>query len=434
MSDTKSDNFHLPEGINYECTGCGKCCGGWSVPLTEEDYHRISDIDWAKESDRYIGKALFRELKDYESKGTPYTNAIKEGSDGHCPFLVDNLCFIHSKYGAETKPSICQLFPYSFNKTPSGVYATVSFYSMGAVNNSGKSLIEQRPYLEKKFAEFKKLYPDHEPNWSQIQLSTGFPITWETYLEYESKILSYINDRTMPMEQRFLNASTYLARTLAERRASAAGAAGASTNGSPNNASPPPPAAGASSSSPQLSSAASLNWLDKHLLTGLHKIYFPAKRLGRGEGDFNFYRFIYQVIFQGIIPGTKLQLPGRSYSFEELESMPFPSNEDQEIEDLIYRYFFSRIFGKHYFGAGFGQLTLISGFNHLAIVFALLKLQSKAIAKSRDVGKVSYLDVAAAVRLLEKRMGETNLDGMAAATYETLMHSPRRVARVLAHS
>ncbi|MDZ4833472.1 MAG: YkgJ family cysteine cluster protein [Candidatus Melainabacteria bacterium] len=405
------ETLHIPEGLNYECTGCGKCCGGWSVPLTEQDYFRIADIDWGKQSpERYFGKSLFREMRDYESESTPYTHAIMEGADGHCPFLVDKLCFIHAKFDSKTKPSICQLFPYSFNRTPSGTYATISFYSMGAVNNSGRALVEQRDYLESKFAEFNQLYPDHQPNWSQIQLTTGISMTWDQYLTHEEKLISYIKDRSVSLENRFLNGSNYLARIMQEARGSAVAPAVASTDG-----------------------AANLNWLDKNLLTALHKIYFPIDKLGRGEGDFNFYRFLYQTGFQGLFPGTKIRVPGKSYSFETLERMPFPST-DPDIEDLIYRYFYSRIFGKHYFGAGFGQLSLITGFNHLAIIFGLIKLQSKAIAKLRNAEVVSYLDVAAAVRQLEKRLGETSLDGMAAATFEALMTSNRRVARVLAHS
>lgn len=403
--------LHIPEGLNYECTGCGKCCGGWSVPLTEQDYFRIADIDWGKQSpERYFGKSLFREMKDYESASTPYTHAIMEGSDGHCPFLVDNLCFIHSKFESKTKPSICQLFPYSFNRTPSGTYATISFYSMGAVNNSGKSLVEQREYLESKFAEFNSLYPDHQPNWSQIQLTTGISLSWDDYLVHEEKLTSYLKDRSVLLEQRFLNGSNYLAKAMQEARGSTVPASVAMLEG-----------------------AANFNWLDKNLLAALHKIYFPVQKLGRGEGDFNFYRFVYQVGFLGLVPGTKIRVPGKSFSFESLEKMPFPSS-DQDIEDLIYRYFYSRIFGKHYFGAGFGQLSLITGFNHLAIVFGLVKMQSKAIAKLRNSAQVSYLDVAAAIRQLEKRLGETSLDGMAAATFEALMTSNRRVSRILAHS
>ncbi|MBZ0185749.1 MAG: YkgJ family cysteine cluster protein, partial [Candidatus Obscuribacterales bacterium] len=347
MAKTKN-TLHIPEGINYECTGCGKCCGGWSVPMTESDYFRISDIDWSKENDKYIGKSLFREMRDYESEGTPYTHAIKEGEDGHCPFLVDKLCFIHSKFGSQAKPSICQLFPYCFNETPSGIYATVSFVSMGAVNNSGKALSQQRDYLEAKFKEFRGLYRDHHPNWSALQMSTGVPLSWDEYLEHEKEIVSCLQDSSSSFEERFLKVSVYLMDELQKKR---------------GGGSRPAPVS--------LSEASPLKWLDKQLLTALHKVYFPVKKPGRGEEDFNFYRFLYQVTCLGLLPPT-IAVPGYSYSFERLEAVPFPEG-DKDIDNLIYRYFFNRIFGKLYFGAGFGQLSLIVGFHHLAFIFALLK-------------------------------------------------------------
>lgn len=407
--DTDKLPLHLPEGINYECTGCGTCCGGWSVPMTEEDYFRISDIDWSKRSDKYVNKSLFRDLKDYESQGTPYTHAIKEGEDGHCPFLVDKLCFIHSQFEASTKPSICQLFPYCFNETPSGIYATISYVSMGAVNNSGKALTEQRDYLEKKLEDFRTLYPDHHPNWSKLQLSTGITFTWDEYLEYEKKLLEFLGDSSRNFDERLLSGSAYLVDALKEKRGSTAN---------------PPPVS--------LDSAPKLKGIDKQLLVALHKIYFPVKKLGRGEGDFNLYRFLYQSVFLGLLP-PKINVLMKSYSFEELEEMEFPFG-DEEIDNLIYRYLYQRIFGKLYFGAGFGQLSLIVGFHHLAVAYALVKLQSKAIALGRGVDRVGYLDVVTAVRQLEKRMGETALDGMAAATYELLLFPHTRLSRILAHS
>src|SRR5437868_4644421 len=42
--------LHIPQGINYECQSCGKCCGGWAVPMTEADYDRIVEVDWQKVS------------------------------------------------------------------------------------------------------------------------------------------------------------------------------------------------------------------------------------------------------------------------------------------------------------------------------------------------------------------------------------------------
>ena len=72
---------------------------------------------------------LFGPLKEHEKKDTPYSYRILS-EEGTCPFLVNNLCHIHAERGSEFKPSICQLFPYCFNETPTGIYATVSFVSI----------------------------------------------------------------------------------------------------------------------------------------------------------------------------------------------------------------------------------------------------------------------------------------------------------------
>jgi len=394
--------LHLPDEINYECTGCGKCCGGWSVPMTQEDYERITAVDWSQYDSRYQMQELFREMKPYESAGTPYLYAIKEGGDGHCPFLKDNLCFIHSKHGSTFKPSICQLFPYCFNETPSGIYATVSFVSMGVVNNSGKPLKEQRDYLESKLREFKTLFPDHHPNWSNLKLAVDKPLAWDEYLEIEKEMLQIWGERDKSLDLRFLAISDMLLEKF---------------KGVP--VAPP-------------SSVGGMKNLDKQLLVALYKIYFPHKKLGRGEGDFNAGRFTYQMMFEGIFPGLRLRSPTRSYSFEELAKIDFP--QDKDVEDLIYRYFHSRIFGKLYFGAGFGQLSLITGFHHLLLTYVLLKENSKIVALSRGAGTPSYLDVVVAVRTLEKRLGETSLGGYAAAILELLLFSPGRMRRILSNA
>jgi len=402
--------LHIPDGINYECTGCGKCCGGWAVPMTPVDYERISATNWGEKLDKFAGQALFRALKPYEAAGTPYDHAIREGGDGHCPFLVDNLCFIHSQFGSEAKPSICQLFPYCFNETPSGIYATVSFVSMGVVHNSGKALTEQRQYLSDKLAEFRKLYPDHHPNWGKLELMGGQALTWDEYLAIEKQLLEYLQARSAAFEQRLLKGSAYL-HSLASRKN------GSDTSGSGESAA--------------TTMVTKLRPLDKHLLVALHKIYFPVRILGRGEGDFSPWRFAYQLTFQGIIPGLHISLPGHSYTFEQLAQVPWPA-QDKDIEDLLYRYFYSRIFAKLYFAAGFGQLSLIAGYHHLILLYALLKLQARALALSRGASVVSYVDVVAAVRQLEKRLGETAVGAYAAAIYELLMFSHLRALRILA--
>ncbi len=443
---TSSQPLHLPQGINYECDGCGKCCSGWAVPMTEADYKRISPIDWGELLPKVKGRKLFRPLRPHEKKNTPYTNAIVEYDDGFCPFLVNNLCFIHGQRGSKFKPAMCQQFPYSFNETPSGIYATVSFVSMAVCHNTGKSLIEQREYMEEKLVDFRALYPDAHPNWSKLELTGGKPISWDEYLEIEKVITDHLQQRDKPLNDRFRAASDYLvnlaksmpAATAAPTAGAGAGAgadiegigaasmtaanqSAARSNLQVNSASP-----SNASNAPQ-----TLKPMDNHLLLAMHSTYFPTRILRPSENEFQVGRFINQILLRGFGAPLKITVPSQSYTLAELNSVQWPDDEP-EIEDLLYRYFFSRIFGKLYFGAGFGQLTVIAGFHHLVLVYALLKLQCKALAKSRGAKRVNYLDVVAGVRQLEKRLGEATLSGYAAAMFELLMFSPARIARVLA--
>ena len=311
----------------------------------------------------------------------PYTHAIKHGDDGHCPFLVDNLCFIHSQDGSKAKPSICQLFPYCFNETPSGVYATVSFLSMGAIHNSGRALAEQREYLEQKYQDFQTLFPNHHPNWSDLKLAVGKPISWERYLEIETALLKILQNETSEFETRLQDCSSYLV-DLARGSAASSSAASASAARSTN-----------------------LNHLDRVLIANLHKLYFPTKSINRGEGDFSLNRFLLDASFGSVLSGLKVALPGRSYSLHELELL----NRLMKIRK-------SRIF---YIGT-FTRASLPSSILGLDSVSLALsrasitlfsftpwsKWHAKALAKARGVNEAGYLDVIASIRQLEKRMGE----------------------------
>lgn len=393
MADTTP--IHIPEGINYSCTGCGKCCGEWSVPLTEADYERISEMDWSSKEE-YRGKKLFSPLSLHEKEGLPFTHVIVATEDGYCPFLKDHLCVIHAEHGMEAKPQTCQLFPYTFTQTPTGAYATVSMVSLAAMYNVGTPLNEQQDYLRQKLIEYEKVMSAHAPDWSHIQLVGGQKLDWDTYLEYEKELLSCLKDKSLTLDERLLKGSDFLISKLNK---------------------PQPP----TSCKP-----APMKKLDRHLLSALHKIYLPHKPPKRFEAHFNPLRFVYQNIFEQPV----IRLKPRSFDIEELQAVQWP-NDDAEIQDMLYRYFYQRIFGKFYFGGGFAQISLITGYHHLILVYALIKLHAKAIAFEREATKASLDDVAETIRLLEKYLGQTHISGYAAAAYELLMFSPQRIRRVL---
>lgn len=398
--ESSAPTLHIPQGINYECQSCGKCCGGWAVPMTEADYDRISDVDWQGVSPLAKASGLYRELKKYESANTPYTHKIVSDT-GVCPFLVDKLCHIHAERGMQFKPTICQLFPYCFTETPSGVYATVSFVSEGVVYNAGRPLADQPDQLQRKWAEFRSLYPDYKPDWSHTRLTVDKPISWDEYMRIEEQLLARLNDTSKRLEQRLWECSLFLRAQLSGGTVPA--------------------------DAPKLEDAPPMNALDKSVLAIFHRMYFPAKPTKQGDGDFKIARFVGEH-FMG---GKRIHMPGESFSLSELVEFPF--SDDPEVYNLLYRYVFSYVYGKKYFGAGFGQVSLIPGFHHIILMLAMVKLHSKAVAKSRGAHTVGMLDVAATVRQLERMVGETKLDGYSAAVWEMLLGPGTRARRLLAH-
>lgn len=400
--------LNIPEGINYECTGCGKCCSGWSVPLTQEDYERIAPIDWGALNPDLKNKKLFRALKAHEKLHTPYTHAISPEPSGQCPFLKNNLCFIHSQFGASVKPAICQLFPYSFNETPAGIFATVSFISRGAIYNAGRSLLEQKEYLKVKYGEFQKLFPSHYPNWSHLKLSSNVPLSWSEFLEIDKELLALITEPDKSIEDRFMAGSCYLQSVLVDRLSKGEKAADGL---SPKN------------NYAEERKQAYINRWDKILFLTLYKRYFPNDKQGaKGYGQLS-------LDLGGFIKGS-FNISQFDKLIVEVNPVPWADVDDQ-VKDLINRFFYSRIFAKLYFGAGFGQLSLIAGFNHLALALALLKLKVRQNTKARQQSKINMDDAVSAIVQLEKSLGELKISPYGAAILELLLGRQQRIERIL---
>ncbi|MBT3251175.1 MAG: YkgJ family cysteine cluster protein [Candidatus Marinimicrobia bacterium] len=85
-------------GLNFECTGCGKCCeySDAEVYLTESDVDRICN---------YLTITLKTFIKTYcrTVKGKPVLKSNKT----HCIFLNDKRCKIYP-----VRPDQCRTFPF----------------------------------------------------------------------------------------------------------------------------------------------------------------------------------------------------------------------------------------------------------------------------------------------------------------------------------
>ena len=215
-----SEILHIPEGINYDCTGCGNCCLQWPVPSTDEDRTRIIDLSRSLVSDAsnvQTGEQfslpkgqLFRriDMDVLRNKTNQFQFTMEKRADGRCVFLSEqNQCMLHIQFGAEAKPGMCQLFPYTFTQAPDGYYASVSFASSGALFNQGRALEEQRDHLLNRLHLFNKLFPSLKLDWSQTQLADGVPIRWSQYLLLErvllGKLRSLISEKIFSRRRAF---------------------------------------------------------------------------------------------------------------------------------------------------------------------------------------------------------------------------------------
>src|SRR5437879_2609676 len=80
------------------------------------EHERLRAHDWAAESPRLAGRALFEELPGAGRGASPTVRLAK--IEGACAFLEpDQLCLIHKTMGLEAKPGPCQQYPFHFAGT-----------------------------------------------------------------------------------------------------------------------------------------------------------------------------------------------------------------------------------------------------------------------------------------------------------------------------
>ncbi len=393
--------LHIPEGINFDCTGCGNCCFTWPVPLTDADMSRICSLSLPglKEEPVHIVKT-----------GTPgslsqksFSTALGKRKDGKCQFLApDNRCQIHLQYGEEAKPSMCRLFPYTFTSTPAGVYAAASFASTGVLYNSGRPMSQQREHLLSTYKLFKELFPDLLPDWSNLQLVDGEPLTFEAYLQLESQFLTALSPSATERADKILSGLVRKASGLIKQKHDYDRIAGVE---------------------------AKPRTVDSLLIKSLHAAYFPHDVYRDNLCEIDSAALAHSLV----APPDKVLLESRGYKigFGDLNQYCLGALDSQS-ESLLRRFAYLKIFSKLYFGAGFAGLSLVSGLNHLSIIVSLVRivLKLKHIDEKTKGTDISFEETAECVRMLERRLTVANFSKQTKTMLEVLLSAPERSERI----
>ncbi len=128
----------LPILEQWDCLGCGICCRGASVLLSDADLKRLREQHWEKHPDFCDKKILVRAgLFDRRFR-------LAHRKDGVCVFQdSDKLCRIHREFGYDAKPHVCRMAPLQMIPLEKLVYVTLRRYCPAAAADKGRPIEEQ---------------------------------------------------------------------------------------------------------------------------------------------------------------------------------------------------------------------------------------------------------------------------------------------------
>ena len=118
----------------FSCINCGKCCGPWEVPITQDEKEKIEKLKipgHVSSVDTYF-------IKSRKIRGI----YLIRKKDKHCVFLdSDKLCLIHKHHGEKAKPIACRTYPLDiFNWQDDVTTASLRYDCPAVVLQNGKKI------------------------------------------------------------------------------------------------------------------------------------------------------------------------------------------------------------------------------------------------------------------------------------------------------
>jgi lysine-N-methylase len=193
---------HLPVLQNWDCHVCGTCCKEYRVTITEEEKQRIEAQGWDREAD-LGGHEPF--VEHGPRKGHRYR--LNHREDDSCVFLSDKgRCRIHERFGYETKPLACRLFPFVLVPVADEWRVGLRFACPSVAHNKGRAISAHNTSL----AEFAARLAEREglsrrPDGSLTpppHLERRPKVEWPEMLRLVDVLLGLLRNRRDPMERR----------------------------------------------------------------------------------------------------------------------------------------------------------------------------------------------------------------------------------------
>jgi len=152
MTQTKTakTTYRYYSDQSWSCTGCGKCCTMWDIPVTKEEKERLEKLiipgfDFKKEE-------FFLPMKKHSNL------FLIRKKNNQCVFLdTDGLCIIHKLHGEPVKALACRLYPFHILKWRDDVVSASYRFDCTAVStNHGEKICVQEKEIGRFLPELEK--------------------------------------------------------------------------------------------------------------------------------------------------------------------------------------------------------------------------------------------------------------------------------------
>jgi lysine-N-methylase len=193
---------HLPVLQNWDCHVCGTCCQEYVVTVTDEEKKCIDAQGW--DLDRDLGGHA-----PFLRHGPPWARKwrLNHRPDGSCVFLSDQgRCRVHERFGYETKPLACRLFPFVLIPTGDHWSVGLRYACPSAAANKGRPLPEHDAALKEfaaRLAEREKLAPRLDGSLTPPpSLQLGQRLSWPDVHRVVDALTALLRNRKEPLERR----------------------------------------------------------------------------------------------------------------------------------------------------------------------------------------------------------------------------------------
>jgi Fe-S-cluster containining protein len=203
----------LPPGVRYECIRCGRCCRSLEVTLTEAERAALTKYDWAAEWPSLTPDALFARIRRPRGKQAWRLRPLPSGA---CRFLTpEGLCLVHATLGVAAKPFAGRLFPFTFLRTPVGVFVGARFNCPAVVRGLGPPVQVQQRALEELYDEYASTYEPPSAG-ERVRFFGRYELAWADILRVEEQMVEFLREREFDLPRRVLACRRLVRRLVGE--------------------------------------------------------------------------------------------------------------------------------------------------------------------------------------------------------------------------